>query len=153
MVKFSRIQHVLDIPEHTSVKLDGMIVSVKGKLGEITKDFSHTGIEMQHQDTQIILTSYFPKKKHKATLGTVKAHIQNMFDGSNYGYQYKLKIVFSHFPIRVTPELNNNRVKIENLYGGRNPLYAKIIPGVTVKVEDEDVIVEGIDKEIVGQTA
>jgi large subunit ribosomal protein L6 len=76
-----------------------------------------------------------------------------MINGVLYGYRYYLKIVFSHFPIRVNPEMGNSRVKIENLYGGRKPRYAKVLPGVSVRVDNDDVIVEGVDKENVGQTA
>ena len=76
-----------------------------------------------------------------------------MIEGTTYGYKYSMKIVFSHFPIRVNPEMKKFQVKIENLYGGRKPRFAKILPGVKVKIDDEDVVVEGIDKEAVGQTA
>ena len=86
-------------------------------------------------------------------LGTLVAHINNLITGVTYGYKYNLKIVYSHFPIRVTPEGKKNRLRIENLYGGRKALYAVILDGVKVKVEDEDVVVTGINKEAVGQTA
>ncbi|MHA2275569.1 MAG: 50S ribosomal protein L6 [Candidatus Kariarchaeaceae archaeon] len=137
-MKIGRLQKQIDIPEDITLNIDGQQVTVKGNLGELTRN---------------LLSSYFPKRKNKALIGTVEAHINNMIEGTTLGYKYSMKIVFSHFPIRVNPELNKFRVKIENLYGGRKPRYAKILPGVKVKIDDEDVVVEGIDKEAVGQTA
>ena len=152
-MKIGRIQNLIKIPRDITVNVNGHQLKVKGKLGELTKDFSHAGVDIEMKDDTIVISSYFPRRKEKALVGTVEAHINNMIEGTTFGYKYSMKIVFSHFPIRVNPKMKNQRVKIENLYGGRKPRYAKIIPGVKVKVEDEDVVVEGIDKEAVGQTA
>lgn len=153
MVTVGRLTVEMVIPEEIkSIKVDNSIVTVKGKLGELTRDFAHTRILIEKKDNSIVLSTYFPRKKEKAILYTVKSHLNNMMDGITYGYEYKLKIVFSHFPIRVNPEPKNRLVKIENLYGGRSPRYAKILGDVKVKVDGEDVVVTGINKELVGQT-
>ncbi|MHA2251943.1 MAG: 50S ribosomal protein L6 [Candidatus Kariarchaeaceae archaeon] len=150
---YGRIQRVIDIPEGISIKIQNKTVNVKGKLGELNRDFGNSGISIEKNDDQIVLSSYFPRRKDKAILGSVEAHLKNMIEGTTYGYKYMLKIVYSHFPIRITPEKKKNLVKIENLYGGRSPRYAKTLPGVKIMVDNEDVIVEGIEKEAVGQTA
>ncbi|MHA2503954.1 MAG: 50S ribosomal protein L6, partial [Candidatus Kariarchaeaceae archaeon] len=137
--------------EDVTVNLDGKVLTVKGKLGQVVRDFTHTGVVMDMDNDIISLEVLFPRKKEKALIVTVRAHIENAFNGVRYGYRYYLKIVFSHFPIRVNPE--GNKVKIENLYGGRKPRFATIIDGVKVRVDGDDVIVEGVDKEKVGQTA
>ncbi len=152
-MKIGRLQRKIEIPEDITIKVDSTKVSVKGNLGETKRDFSHSGIVIEHTNNEIVLSSYFPRRKDKSSIGSVGAHIRNMIEGTTYGYKYSMKIVFSHFPIRVNPEMKKLQVKIENLYGGRKPRFAKIVPGVKVKVEDEDVVVEGIDKEAVGQTA
>ena len=79
------------------------------------------------------------------------AHIKNMITGVTKGFTYKLKIVFTHFPVQVTVE--GDKVVIRNFLGERAPRVAKIMPGVKVEVTKEDVIVKGIDIEAVGQTA
>ncbi len=153
MVVLGRIVTEIQIPEGiTSVKVDRFSITVKAKSGELTRDFAHTKIEMTKVDDKIILTAYYPRKKDKALLNTVRSHINNMFDGLLKGYEYKMKIVFSHFPIRVSVDKKTKLVKIENLYGGRKPRFANILGKVNVKVDGEDVIVSGIDKEDVGQT-
>ena len=152
MVMFGRIIKTLKIPEEIkSVTIDNGVVTVKGNLGTLVKDFKHTLIQIEREENQINMSVNFPRKSQKALVGSVRAHIKNMFVGVTYGYKYHLKIVFSHFPIRVSVE--KNKVKIENLYGGRSPRFAKILGNAKVKVDNEDVIVTGIDKEEVGQTS
>jgi large subunit ribosomal protein L6 len=155
MVEQGIIIKEIPIPEEIkSVKIDGKIVTVEGNLGTLAKDFNHAkSVIIERKDDMIRLAVNFPKKFDKALIGTVRAHINNLFTGTTYGYKYKLKIVFSHFPIRINPEMKQKRVKIENLYGGRSPKFSKIIGDVKVSVDNEDIVVEGIDREHVGQTA
>jgi large subunit ribosomal protein L6 len=74
-----------------------------------------------------------------------------MITGVQKGFSYKLKIVFSHFPISV--KVQDKTVMIENFTGERRARRVKVIGDVKVKVESEDVIVEGINLENVSQTA
>jgi large subunit ribosomal protein L6 len=67
------------------------------------------------------------------------------------GFTYKLKIVFSHFPISV--KVKDKTVLIENFTGERNPRKARIVGDAQVRVESEDVVVQGINLEDVSQTA
>ncbi|MCY3413785.1 MAG: 50S ribosomal protein L6 [Candidatus Heimdallarchaeota archaeon] len=153
MVTYGKLDTYVDIPEEVqSVKVDNSKVTIKGKLGELTKDFKHTDIKISKVDNQLYLEAYFPRRRDKAMIYTVRAHLNNMFNGVTKGYEYRMKVVFSHFPIRVIPDLKNREVKIENLYGGRKPRFAKIVGDVKVDKDGDDVIVEGIDKEAVGQT-
>lgn len=154
MVALGKLITEIKIPEDiktVNVEFPARI-TVKGKLGEISRDFNHTSVQIEKKDNLIILTTFFPRVKDKAMLFTVKSHINNMFDGTLFGYEYRMKIVFSHFPIRVSPDIKNKKVKIENLYGGRKPRFANIVGDVKVTVDGEDVVVSGIDKENVGQT-
>ncbi len=150
---YGRLQRTVEIPKNVTILVKDFTIKVKGDMGELSRDFTHSGIIIEKKGNDIVLSSYFPRRKEKAILGSVKAHLTNMIVGATYGYKYMLKIVYSHFPIRVTPEMKKNRVKIENLYGGRSPRYAETLDGVKVTIDNEDVIVEGIDKEAVGQTA
>jgi len=151
MVRYAQLQYEIEIPEDVDITVDGSHVTVKGELGEISRDFKHTGVVIAKENDTIKLQVLFPRRREKAMLGTVQAHLNNALMGVQYGYRYYLKIVFSHFPIRVKPE--GDKVKIENLYGGRKARYAKVLPGVKVQVDGDDVILEGCNKENVGQTA
>jgi large subunit ribosomal protein L6 len=74
-----------------------------------------------------------------------------MITGVTKGFTYKLKIVFSHFPISV--KLKEKTVLVENFTGERSPRKSKIIGEVKVKIQGEDIIVQGINLEDVSQTA
>jgi large subunit ribosomal protein L6 len=74
-----------------------------------------------------------------------------MITGVRKGFTYKLKIVFSHFPISV--KVQGKTVLIENFTGERNPRKAKIVGNANVKVSGDDIIVQGINLEDVSQTA
>ncbi|MEM2506564.1 MAG: 50S ribosomal protein L6, partial [Nitrososphaeria archaeon] len=89
--------------------------------------------------------------KDIAVLGTAVSLIKNMFHGVTKGYTYKLKVVSAHFPVSI--KVKGNEVHIENFYGEKHPRIAKIVGSCQVSVEGDDVIVKGISKEDVGQTA
>jgi large subunit ribosomal protein L6 len=74
-----------------------------------------------------------------------------MISGVQKGFTYKIKIVFSHFPISV--KVQGKTVLIENFTGERRARRTKIIGDVKVKVEAEDVVVQGLNLEDVSQTS
>jgi large subunit ribosomal protein L6 len=74
-----------------------------------------------------------------------------MIKGVTKGFTYKMKIVFSHFPITV--KVKGNLLSIENFTGERNPRKAKIMGATKVMVKGEDIILQGISLEDVSQTA
>jgi large subunit ribosomal protein L6 len=74
-----------------------------------------------------------------------------MITGVTKGFTYKVKIVFSHFPISV--KLKDKAILIENFTGERSPRKAKIIGNVQVKILSEDIYVQGMDLEEVSHTA
>lgn len=132
--------------------MEGKKVVVSGPLGSVEKDFSHAkNILVRLEDGAVVVETFNATKKDYALVSTLAAHIKNMIEGVTKGYRYKLKIVYAHFPMSVKVE--GNRVVIENFLGERGKRYATILPGVKVRVEKEDVIVEGIDKDAVAQTA
>ncbi|MEM1675016.1 MAG: 50S ribosomal protein L6 [Desulfurococcaceae archaeon] len=143
------------IPDNVDVNVDGFKITVKGPKGILTKDFSHAkGVLIRRMDNRLIIESYFTNRKKKALIGTIASHIKNMIIGVTKGYRYKLKIIFSHFPISVVVDNVNRVVRIKNFVGEKSDRLAKIIgDDVKVRVEGDEIIIEGIDIEHVGQTA
>ena len=74
-----------------------------------------------------------------------------MITGVTKGFTYKMKIVFSHFPITV--KIQNKAVVIENFTGEKRPRKLKILGDVKVKLETDDIIIQGAALEDVSQTA
>ena len=142
----------VEIPEGIEVEVEGGRVKVRGPKGELERDFSHAkGVLIRKEDGRVVVESYFANARKRALVGTIAAHIRNMIRGVKGGYRYKLKIIYAHFPMKV--EVQGDKVVISNFLGEKAPRIAKILPGVTVRIEGQDVIVEGIDVEAVAQTA
>ena len=143
----------IEVPEGVEVRIEGSSrISVKGRLGQVTKDLSHANVRLEVASNKILVKLVGRGRKADALLGTIKSIIKNMIIGVTQGFTYKMKIIASHFPITV--RVQGDTVYIENFIGERAPKIAKIVgEGTRVEVRGEDVIIKGVDKEAVGQTA
>jgi large subunit ribosomal protein L6 len=141
----------IKIPDGIEVKVDGRIIVVKGGKGVLTRDFSAASVYIGLDENNVLIRANWPRKREAALVGTVCSHIQNMIIGVTKGFTYKLKIVFSHFPISV--KVREKTLAIENFTGERSPRIVKIVGDTKVTVKDEDVIVQGTNIENVSQTA
>jgi large subunit ribosomal protein L6 len=151
-MRLPEISRTIQVPDNVEVTIKRKKVTVKGKKGVLTRDFSYVPISLEAEDSRTVrIWAEWPRKKEASLVGTINSHIQNMITGVEKGFLYKLKIVFSHFPISV--KVQDEVVLIENFTGERRARKAKIIGDVKVKVESEDVTVEGINLEDVSQTA
>jgi len=145
------ISRDIQIPDEVEVSLDGKKVTVKGPKGTLTRNFSIAPVSIELHDKNIRVWAEWPRKKEASLVGTIHSHIQNMIQGVRKGYTYKLKIVFSHFPITV--KTKEKTVSVENFTGERSPRRARIVGDTQVKIQSEDIIVQGVDLESVSQTA
>ena len=145
------ISKTIQAPDGVAINLEGRKVTVKGTKGTIERDFSHIPVLINADGNQIRVWAEWPRKKEAALVGTIYSHIQNMITGVQKGFTYKIKIVFSHFPISV--KVQGKTVLIENFTGERRARRANIIGDVKVKVEAEDILVQGLNLEDVSQTA
>ena len=140
----------IEIPEGVEVELNGHELKVKGEKGEVTKKFYYPKLELKKEGNKLVIEKKDEKRKTLAIVGTWLAHIKNMFEGVKNGFEYKMKISHVHFPMNVS--VDGNRLVIKNFLGQKEDRYAKILEGVEVKVEGDEVVIMGIDKEKVGQT-
>ncbi|MCK5628093.1 50S ribosomal protein L6 [Candidatus Bathyarchaeota archaeon] len=150
-MRIPEITKTLQIPEDVKVKIERRNVTVEGEKGTLTRDFSFAPIFIKTDGNLIRVWAEWPRKKEISLVGTIYSHIQNMIKGARKGFSYKLKIVFSHFPVSV--KVQGKTVLIENFTGERSARKAKILGEVQVKVQSDDVIVQGINLEDVSQTA
>lgn len=141
----------IEVPNGVEVSVKDRIVSVNGKKGALTRDFSQSPVTIQIEGKEIKVQANWPRKREASLVGTISSHIQNMIIGVTEGFTYKLKIVFAHFPISV--KVKENMVSIENFTGERSPRWARIMGDSKVSAKEDDVIVQGINIEDVSQTA
>jgi large subunit ribosomal protein L6 len=151
MPKIDYIEEKIEIPEEIELQLKDKSVKVTGPKGEILKDFSHTKIGFKKSNKKLELSMEYPKKKEAALVKTIASHINNMIRGVIEGYTYKMKVVYSHFPITV--KVVDNKLQIENFIGERAMRYAPIEKNINITIKGDDVIIEGSDIQSVSQTA
>ncbi len=149
MAQVAILREEISIPEGLEVAINDEVI-VTGSKGELRRKFKSRNIKIMIEDEKIVLEAPFPKKRDKAMLGTIKSHINNMIIGLTDGFNYKMKIVYAHFPMTV--KAAENKVTIENFLGERHPRTAKIVGDTTVQIKGDEVTVEGTNKEEVGQT-
>jgi len=139
------------LPDGVKANLEGYLLYIKGPLGTVSKDFSKIPVNLKVDDNKVLISVPSSRRRHKAVLGTARSIVSNMVIGVTKGFTYKLKVVYAHFPITV--RVKDKTVYIENFYGERCPRTAEIVGDCKVHVQGDDVIVTGINKEHVGQTA
>jgi large subunit ribosomal protein L6 len=149
------MQKMAPIPEGVTINVDGFKVDVKGKAGELNRDFYSQlffkKIKITKEDTQVVVSTESEKRKVKSAVGTIASHIRNMVTGVQEGFTCQLKIAYVHFPM--TAKVNGSIVLINNFLGEKNPRKANILDGCKVEVKKDIVFVTGINKELVMQTA
>ena len=148
-----KIEDHIAIPDGVTVSMDGNALKVKGPKGELCRTFSHPTVVVAIADGVVTVSCEYPRIKEKAMVGTFRAHIRNMFRGVTEGYSYQLKIVQSHFPMKVTVNDKAKRIEVANYMGGHAIRTANIVGDAKVKISGTDVTVTGISIEDVGQTA
>ncbi|MCL5788491.1 MAG: 50S ribosomal protein L6 [Candidatus Marsarchaeota archaeon] len=131
--------------------MNGRTVTVEGPKGTVSKDINIPPLAIRSEGASVIVEATNLKLREKALIGTTLAHLGNMITGVTKGFTYRLKMVYAHFPLSI--KVDQNTVKIENFIGERAARVAAIVGQVDVKVDGEDVVVSGVDKEAVSQTA
>jgi large subunit ribosomal protein L6 len=148
MVK--EIARQVEVPEGVAVSVDGNTVTVKGPKGEVSRQLSYPEIEIRKEDSHLVVNSRLDRKRQRAMVGTLASHVGNMIAGVTKGYEYRMKVVYSHFPIQL--KAASDELVINNFLGERKSRSARILPGTKVEVGKDEVVITGIDKERVGQT-
>ena len=141
----------LIIPENVTIEIDNKTVKVSGLKGSLQKQFKYFyDIKITKKENRLLITSKSDKKKVRAMIGTIIAHAKNMVKGVTEGYTYRMKIVYSHFPVSI--KIEGDKFLINNFLGEKVPRVAKILGDTKIEVKGQDVILTGPDKEAVGQT-
>ena len=136
----------VNIPDGVSVSVNAKEVVVKGPKGEVKRLFKHRDLTIKVENNKVHVQS-----TDKAMINTVKKHILNLIHGVTEGFSKKMVVRYSHFPMKL--KVQGNHLIIENFLGERKPRKARIMGSAKVTVKGNNVIIEGIDKEEVSQTA
>lgn len=141
----------IEIPENIEVRREDKEIVFSHEDREAQIKLTHPLVKVKVKDQKIIIVTEREGKEVKGVLGTFASKINNALKGVQEGFEAKLKILYRHFPMNI--EVNNNTLKVTNFLGEKNPRKVEIIEGTNIEIDDEEIKVEGTDKERVGQTA
>lgn len=149
---------LIPIPEGIEVKVKARVITVTGKRGSLTRNFKHLFIDIYilEETNEIKVEKWFGKKREIAAVRTVCSHISNMFKGVTYGFQYKMRAVYAHFPINCAVSEEGSLIEIRNFLGEKIVRRVKMEDGVTVqssKAVKDTLILEGNNIEDVSKSA
>ena len=138
------------IPEAVIVEVNGNNVTVKGKLGELTQDFS--GVAIKVEEGNVVVERPSDSKEHKAKHGLYRALISNMVEGVSKGFTKELELV------GVGYRASNQGQKLDLALGFSHNIVLDIAPEVKIETVSEKgknpiVKLTSHDKQLVGQVA
>ena len=126
-------KHIV-IPEGVEVKLDGQKITVKGPKGTLEREI-HKNISVSIENNTIIVTRPNDETLNRSLHGLTRTLINNMINGVGY---------------RVAKQGNNLNLTL----GYSHPVIFEAPAGISFDVPNANtIIVRGVDKELVGQTA
>jgi large subunit ribosomal protein L6 len=141
----------IEIPSDNQLELDGMKITIKGKNGEVIKQFKMPRFVFTKEGNSLLITCKNYKFSDKTNFFSIKSHIKNMVQGANEQFMYMLKICSSHFPMNVS--LSGDKFVVKNLFGEKVPRVLIIKKGAKVEIKGNIVEVTGNNLEIVSQVA
>ncbi|QNM84230.1 50S ribosomal protein L6 [Polaribacter pectinis] len=148
----SRIgKNPVSIPQGVDVNIKDNVVTVKGKLGELTQTISD-GISITIEDGVITLVRASESKNHKAQHGLMRALIFNMIEGVSKGWSKDLELV------GVGYRASNQGQKLDLALGFSHNIVLELAPEVKVETISEKgknpiIKLTSFDKQLVGQIA
>jgi len=138
----------MPIPVPTGIKIEikGQDISVSGNKGSLSRTI-HPGISVELQDGEIVVTGGDNDKKLNAFRGLMRSLVSNMVVGVDQGFKKVLVIE------GVGYRANVDGKKLSLSVGYSNPVEFTLPESVSGAVENNKIILESIDKEILGMTA
>lgn len=137
----------IEIPQGVEVKLEGNVVSVKGPKGTLTEEI-HQDMVVKIEDNVVSVERPSDHKEHRSLHGTTRSKIFNMIEGVSKGFEKSLEII----GVGYRAQKQGNKVVINAGYS--HPVEIDPIDGIEIDVpKNTQVIVKGIDKQVVGAVA
>ena len=138
------------IPEGVTVEVKDNELFVKGKLGELTQEYS--AVEIKIEDNQVWVTRPSDSKEHKSKHGLYRSLVRNMIDGVSKGWTKELELV------GVGYRASNQGQKLDLALGFSHNIVMDLAPEVKIETTSEKgknpiIKLTSHDKQLVGQIA
>ena len=164
MPRLLRNTETVVIPENVTVEVNKKNVKVTGPRGTLERTFNHPKVDI-YLDKQVVhkegpkenvvaIDMWYGTRRDTAVVRTISSHIKNMIKGVTRGYQYKMRVVFAHFPVTLVIPSDGKSIQVQNFLGEKRTRDIKMYDGVTIKkLGKDEVCLEGNDIEKVSQSA
>ncbi|MFO7266143.1 MAG: 50S ribosomal protein L6 [Bacillota bacterium] len=137
----------IPLPAGVEVQVEGNVVRVKGAKGELTRVLPEA-IQVAVEDGRIVVRRASDDPEHKALHGLSRTLVANMVEGVTKGYEKSLEIRGVGYRAQMVGN------KLQLVVGFSHPVEITPPPGIQVEVpKPTQIIVRGIDKELVGEFA
>ena len=136
----------IKVPSGITVDITGSHIKVKGKNGTLERDF-RPEIAFEQDGSVITVKCLDNSKRTRAFSGLSRTLLNNMIIGINTGFTKKL--VIEGVGYRVDKKGNTLNLFV----GYSHPVVFDLPEGVNAKVDKTEIILDSIDKELLGQTA
>jgi large subunit ribosomal protein L6 len=135
------------LPKAVTATVDGHHIKVKGPKGELERTVHHD-MTLAIADGSVIVTRPSDETKHKALHGLTRTLVANMVEGVTSGFSKSLEIVGVGYKAEQRP------YGLQLALGFSHPIEYKAPKGIKLTApQPTTVIIEGADKEMVGQVA
>jgi large subunit ribosomal protein L6 len=148
----SRIgKNPIAIPAGVTVEVNNSIVTVKGKLGQLTQNYTNN-VTVKVEDGQVLVERAADSKQERAQHGLYRALINNMVAGVSTGFTKELELV------GVGYRASNQGQKLDLALGYSHNIVLEIASEVTLETISEKgknpiVKLTSFDKQLLGQVA
>jgi len=138
------------IPEGVTVDIKDNVVTVKGKLGELTQNYD--SVEIKIEDGNVMVTRSSDSKDQKAKHGLYRSLMRNMIEGVSTGWTKELELV------GVGYRASNQWQKLDLALGFSHNIVLNLAPEVKIETVSEKgknpiIKLTSHDKQLVGQVA
>ena len=135
------------IPKGVEVLLDGQSIKIKGTKGELTEQV-HDLVSIYADESLLSFKANEESKNAKALAGTFRSLVNNMVQGVTEGFQKELELQ----GVGYRAQLQGKKLNLS--LGFSHPVEYEAPEGIELETPSQtQVIVKGIDKQLVGQTA
>ena len=141
----------VSIPQGVTVTINKNVISVKGKVGELTQTFDPE-IKVKVQDNNILLERPTEQKRHKALHGMYRSLIANMIKGASEGYKLQQEVVGVGYKASHKGQLLDLVVGFSHHIVFDLPKEIKL-ETKTEKGSNPTIILQSADKQLLGQVA
>jgi large subunit ribosomal protein L6 len=137
---------VIPVPKGVNITIGKEVVSVKGPKGELKRDMPG-GVTIAINGSELNVNRADDSRENRAKHGMMRALLANMVKGVTDGWERKLEINGVGYRADVAGQ------KLNLALGFSHPVAFDLPKGIGAKVDKNIIVLTGIDKEILGETA